>query len=52
MSKPTEPIHKTSMLTTIIHAPEDERLEYLAMLLLDLIDEELQESGMGTCTQS
>lgn len=52
MSKPAEPIYKRSELSTIIQAPEDERLEYLAVLLLELIDEELQESEADECIQS
>jgi len=52
MSRPANPINNTDKLSTVIQAQEDERLEYLAVLLLDIIDEELQEIGVDTCTQN
>lgn len=52
MSRPSDPINNTDKLSTIIQAQEDERLEYLAMLLLDIIDEELQEIGVDACIQN
>lgn len=52
MSRTTEPIRRTNRLPTIIQAHEDERLEYLAVLLLEIIDEELHGYEVGTCTQS
>lgn len=52
MSKTTEPIHRTNKLPTIIQAHENERLEYLAVLLLEIIDEELHGYEVDICTQS
>lgn len=52
MSKPTEPINNTNKLPAIVQTDENERLEYLAALLLEIIDDELRESGIDICIQS
>lgn len=49
MSKPQEQISTINKLPTIIGTPEDERMEYLAMLLLEMMDEELLASGVDPC---
>ena len=50
MSRPLTSINNTDKHSAIIQAQENERLEYLAVLLLDIIDEELQEIGVDACT--
>ena len=52
MSRPSTSINNIDKHPIIIQAQEDERLEYLAVLLLDIIDEELQEIGVDACTQN
>lgn len=52
MSKPTITKDKKTQRPAITMAEEAERLEYLAMLLLEILDEELQESDVEPCIQN
>ncbi|MBL8121317.1 hypothetical protein JNM87_01020 [Candidatus Saccharibacteria bacterium] len=52
MNKPIGSKNNLAPLPAIIQADENERLEYLAALLLEIVDEELRESGVDACNLS
>jgi hypothetical protein len=51
MSRPTGSKNKEKP-PKIVQAEEAERLEYLAALLLEIAEEELQNSGVAVCSQN
>lgn len=51
MSRPTGSKNK-EIPPKIVMADESERLDYLAALLLEIVEEELQESEATTCNPS
>lgn len=52
MSRPIGSKNEVTSLPAIIETDETERLEYLAALLIELLDEELQENEAEPCIQT